>query len=258
MNKINEQVTPCCGPTDTCCEVHVLDGLPLPMIMVHGWFNDQRECFTAFLETLTPDEQGELFEAESRHLQAVKKKYEHLWKDGSFRALAERRKGAHKRVKLLSYGRFAYWAACVSNAVSQSGSLKALLQSLGTVEAAHEKFKPWFARKTWRSYPRVLNAAGAARLIARYDYLRPERRPLLTRGALRGAAILLDEQPPSKDMDTLEQEYQDEEKRTALEEKAAKYIDHCEDFSHHGKWKMEKGEDWLCNVVHKVWYPQHS
>ena len=56
---------------------------------------------------------------------------------------------------------------------------------------------------------RGLNAADAARLLARYGYLEPEARPLTA----RGAAILLDCQPSSKTIDQLELEYGEETTR---------------------------------------------
>ena len=60
---------------------------------------------------------------------------------------------------------------------------------------------------------RGLNAADAARLLARYGYLESEARPLTARGALRGAAILLDCQSSSKTIDQLELEYGEETTR---------------------------------------------
>ena len=126
------------------------------------------------------------------------------------------------------------------------------MESLSIVEAAHDRFKPWFYKTT---KVRNLNAADAARMLARYGYLKPEERPLLARGALRGAAILLNEEPPWKKTDTLEEEYQNEAKRVALEEKAAEYINNCEELLRFGQWKMEEGESWFCNVVHKERYP---
>ena len=102
---------------------------------------------------------------------------------------------------------------------------------------------------------RYLNMADAARILARYGYLEPERRPLLARGALRGAAILLNHEPRSKKSNELEQEYADEHRLICLEEKAAAYINDCEAFSQFGKWKMQEGESWFCEVVNKEWYP---
>ena len=112
-----------------------------------------------------------------------------------------------------------------------------------TVEEAHHKFNPWF----YSGNPtRGLNAADAARVLARYGYLRPESRPLLARGALRGAAIVLDGQPYSKNSNSLEREYAGEEKRVALEQKAANYIVESGNFS--GDFQMEEGESWFCEV----------
>ena len=89
---------------------------------------------------------------------------------------------------------------------------------------------------------RNLNAADAARILACYGYLQPEERPLLARGALRGAAILLNEEPPYKRVNKLEAEYQDESKRRGLEELAAEYINQNEELSQAGKWRMQEGE----------------
>ena len=79
---------------------------------------------------------------------------------------------------------------------------------------------------------------------------------MLARGALRGAAILLDHAPSSKGIDELEEEYQDESKRIALEEKAARYINDSEKLASYGEWKMEEGESWFCNEIHKKQYPE--
>ena len=119
--------------------------------------------------------------------------------------------------------------------------------NLRTVEEAHCRFKPWFYRS--RELIRGFNAADAARILARYGYLEPETRPLLARGALRGAAILLDGQPSSMSIDQLELEYGEETTRTALEKKAAEYIANSEEFS--GRFQMEEGESWLC-ALHKT------
>ena len=119
--------------------------------------------------------------------------------------------------------------------------------NLRTVEEAHCRFRPWFYRS--RELIRGLNAADAARTLARYGYLEPETRPLLARGALRGAAILLDGQPSSMSIDQLELEYGEEAARVALEKKAAEYIADSEEFS--GRFQMEEGESWLC-ALHKT------
>ena len=118
---------------------------------------------------------------------------------------------------------------------------------LRTVEEAHCRFKPWFYRN--RELIRGLNAADAARILAKYGYLEPESKPLLARGALRGAAILLDDQPYSKSIDQLEFEYGEETTRVALEKKAAEYIANSEEFS--GRFQMEEGESWFC-ALHKT------
>ena len=68
-------------------------------------------------------------------------------------------------------------------------------------------------------------------------------------GALRGAVILLDGQPCSKNIDQLEPEYGEETTRVALERRAAEYIANSGDFS--GRFQMEEGESWLC-ALHKT------
>lgn len=238
------------------CDIRVYDELPLPMIMVQGWFNDQHDCFRLFIEALTSEEQEQLFR-DQRHYETVKAKYKQLWDDGTFENHASRTPGVHKRIEQLSYGGrrtcFSFWAACLSKAIAEASDLETLLGQLGTVEAAHDKFKSWFKV---RQAPRALNAADAARILARYGYLQPEERPLLARGALRGAAILLNGDPPYMSVDKLDAEYQDESKRRRLEELAAAYINENEELKKAGKWLMQEGESWFCEVVHKVWYPE--
>ena len=237
-----------------CCDVRLYNGLPLTMIMLQGWFSDQHDCFKLFLGALTHGERLYIF-TEKPVLSSVKSKYKRLWDDGTFRNVSARKQGVHKVSGQLRYSWFSWWAACVSREVAKSGSLEALIHDLRTVEEAHDIFKPWFY-KTKRV--RNLNAADAARLLARYEYLEPEQRPLLARGALRGAAILLNDEPARKDRDKLEEEYQDSVKRVALEEKAARYIDNSPELMSIGKWRMEEGENWFCNVIHKVWYPEQQ
>ena len=222
------------------------------MMVLQGWFNDQYECFESFRQALTSEERSRLFTTDDC-LESVKTKYKQMWDAGEFKEIATHSEGVHKLPAQLSYSWFSWWAACVSRAVADSRGLDALLEGLGTVEAAHDRFKPWFY-KTRKI--RNLNAADAARILARYGHLEPEGRPLLTRGSLRGAAILLNDEPPWKDRDTLEAEYADESKRLSLEEKASEYIRDCRDLSRFGKWKMEEGESWFCNEVHKERYPE--
>src|SRR5436309_13418956 len=93
---------------------------------------------------------------------------------------------------MLGFGAFAWWATCVRRAVDEAGSLENLIAELRTVEAAHDRFKPWFVQGGRTKRPRILNAADAARLLADFGFLQPEQRPLLARGALRGAAIAVD------------------------------------------------------------------
>ena len=236
---------------DTDCDIRLYKDMTLPMIMLQGWFNDQHQCFRLFYQALSSEEEKQLFNTET-HLDSVKAIYKQLWDDGTFKESSRWGEGEHKQSDQLAYRWFSWWIACVSGAVAEAGSLGILLESLSIVEAAHDRFKPWFYKTT---KVRNLNAADAARMLARYGYLKPEERPLLARGALRGAAILLNEEPPWKKTDTLEEEYQNEAKRVALEEKAAEYINNCEELLRFGQWKMEEGESWFCNVVHKERYP---
>ena len=242
------------GEADPCCGMILYEGLPLPMVMVQGWFSDQYGCFELFFEQLSHQERTSLFVDEST-LESVKRKYQQLWADDQFRFCATDDRGVHKRVGQLDFRWFAYWASCVSRAAKQAGSLESLIRAAGTVEAAHDTFKPWFYRTR---KVRNLNAADAARLLARYGHLLPEERPLLARGSLRGAALLLNDEPYWKDVGRLEEEYQLESRRRALEEKAAEYITASEELSSAGEWRMEEGENWFCNVVHKRCFPEHT
>ena len=236
------------------CNLRIYKDLPLPMVVLQGWFNDQHKCFEAFFEALSDRQRKRLF-AESEVFDSVKETYKDMWSKGQFEKVAIRDKGMHRRFEHLAPTSgnlqwFLYWATCVFNEVD-AGGLDALVANLRTVEEAHRRFKPWFYR---RGGPiRGLNAADAARILARYGYLEPETRPLLARGALRGAAILLDRQPSSMRIDQLELEYGEETARAALEEKAAGYIADSEEFS--GRYHMEEGENWFCEDVHKKRYP---
>ncbi len=232
----------------TYSDVWMYKDMTLPMVMLQGWFNDQHDCFRVFYEGLTDEEQSNIFTSK-RHLDSAKARYKGLWDTGKFDTVASKGMGEHKLFDQLSYSNFSYWARCVSNAVTDEGSLEILLASLGTVEAAHDKLKPWFKTRKVRG----LNAADAARVLARYDYLRPEGRPLLARGALRGAVICLNREDAKKDVEELEREYADPSERLALEEKTAKFIRGHEELSAFGEWMMEEGESWFCNVVHKQW-----
>lgn len=232
------------------CDIPVYEGLPLPMIMVQGWFNDQNACFRLFLEFLTDEERAQLFH-DMNHLESVKTKYRQLYE--TFKQIAEKVEGPHKRPKQLWYGDFNYWTKCVFNEIAKANGLEALLGQLDTVEAAHDRFKPWF--KVNRA-PRSLNAADAARILACNGYLQPEERPLLARGALRGAAILVDNESQAQRVADLEEKYKDEEKRRRLEELAAAYINQDAELKRGGKWRMQGGESWFCEVVHKKWYPE--
>ena len=39
-------------------------------------------------------------------------------------------------------------------------------------------------------------------------------------------------------------------------ELAAAYINGDEELRKAGKWRMQEGESWFCEKVHKVWYPE--
>ena len=238
--------------TDSYCNLRIYESIPLSVMILQGWFNDQYECFELFLQALNFEERSGYVTSDSS-LASVKTKYKQMWDSGEFKKIATHGQGVHKQPGQLSYSWFSWWTGCVSRAVADSGGMGALLQGLGTVEAAHDRFKPWFYKT---KKVRNLNAADAARILARYGHLQPERRPLLARGSLRGAAILLNDEPTWKDRDTLEAEYADESARLLLEEKAARYIRDCSALSRFGKWKMEEGESWFCNEIHKERYPE--
>ena len=227
------------------CDIPIYGDLLLPMVMLQGWFNDQHKCFDMFVDALSDRQRQSLF-ADKETLDSVKDIYKSMWLSGEFKKMAVWDEGVHRRFDHLVFSSrkrrgFAYWVTCVFNEVG-TGSLEAFVCNLRTVEEAHSKFIPWFYRSS--ELIRGLNAADAARILARYGYLEPEARPLLARGALRGAAILLDGQPPSKCMDELEREYGQAATRVALETKAAECIANSEDFA--GRFQMEEGESWFC------------
>ena len=143
---------------DTLCSIFIYKDMKLPMIMLQGWFSDQHECFKLFIQTLTTEEETLLFDNEAI-LKSVKEKYRQMWTGRQFRDVSRQREGEHKQLGQLAFKDFAYWAACVSGTGADAGSLEELLESLGTVEAAHDRFKLWFykTRKV-----RNLNAADAA------------------------------------------------------------------------------------------------
>ena len=235
------------------CDIRKYADLSISMVMLQGWFNDQYDCFELFFEQLTCDERLHIF-TDEECLESAKDTYKELWYGGALKKVGRRYVGEHKRLKQLTPGNmryrrrgFSYWATCVFSEAYDSGGLGKLLQILGTVEQAHCKFKPWFYSS---DIVRGLNAADAARILARYGYLQPESRPLLARGAHRGTAIVLDDQPHSKTIVDLDGEYGDEMKRTTLEQKAALHIDNSGHFS--GKFRMEEGESWFCSVQ-KAW-----
>ena len=216
------------------------------MIMLQGWFNDQRRCFKLFVCKLDDGQRLHLFTDENVR-ESVKEIYKDMWPE--FKEVENDDQGVHKRFDHLRYaggtGRgFAYWIACVFGEVGKAGSLDKLLDDLGTVEQAHSIFKRWFYKTG--GLVRGLNAADAARILARYGYLEPEKRPLLARGALRGAAIRLDGQSRYRSINWFERKYGDESSRVELEEKAAEYIASSERFK--GAFQMEMGESWFCRM----------
>ena len=238
----------CSAKSEQCCDISTYDNLPLPMVMLRGWFNDQCKCFELLYELLSDDEQKYLFTAKAE-LESVKRKYNRLWRSFSYYRVAQKNKGEHKQLGQLKYASFERWADCVFYAVAEKGSLETLLENIGTVEVAHDVFKYWFYEKPTKL--RYLNVADAARILARYGYLEPETRPLLARGALRGAAICLDGESTWKSKDMLEQKYAKESELVSLEERAADFINNSAKFSCFGIWKMEEGENWFCEVVNK-------
>ena len=232
------------------CDIRIYKDLSLQTAVLQGWFNDQYKCFELFLEALSDRQLQSMF-VEKEIFESAKETYRDMWSNGQFEKVAIRDIGVHRRLEhLVPSSRkrrgFSYWATCVFGEVG-AGGLEALMGNLRTVEEAHCRFKPWFYRS--RELIRGLNAADAARILARYGYLEPEARPLLARGALRGAAILLDNQPSSKSIDQLELVYGEETTRVALEKKAAEYIANSEEFS--GRFQMEEGESWFC-ALHKT------
>ena len=216
------------------------------MVLLQGWFNDQYKCFEMFVEALSDRQRRSLF-SDRDILDSAKGIYRDMWMNGKFEKVAVRDVGVHRRFDHLVFSSskrrgFAYWVTCVFGEAEADG-LGVFVANLRTVEKAHSKFKPWFYRS--RGLIRGLNAADAARILARYGYLEPEKTPLLARGALRGAAILLDGRPSSWCIDRLEREYGQEATRVALEKRASEYIANCEDFS--GRFQMEEGESWFCS-----------
>ena len=232
-----------CSKTNPDFDLPIYKDIPLPMVMVQGWFNDQIPCFELFRQKLTDKEQAQLFTTE-RNLESVNRKYLKLWGDGGFSRKVTKDQGAHKWLPHLNPKHFGFWTERVLKEIDSYGGLKAMLDNLGTVEAAHDRFKRFY--KTRRV--RILGAADTARLFAKFGHLIPEERPLLARGALRGAAILLGGACPENNTDAIEREYRQEYKRVELEKEAASYIDATEELVCFGKWKMEKGESIFCEL----------
>ena len=231
------------------CDISIYKELPLSMVMLQGWFNDQRRCFELFVCRLDDNQRARLF-TDQNVRDSVKEIYKDMWRGEEFHRLAIENHGEHRKLVQLSYpgqgGRvgFAYWITCVFREVEKVGSLEAFLEETGTVEVAHSIFKRWFYKS--KDLVRGLNAADSARILARYGYLKPEERPLLARGALRGAAIHLDGQPRNRRIHWFENEYADEIRRVELEEKAAEYIANSDRFK--GEFQMEMGESWFCRI----------
>ena len=229
------------------CDIPIYKDLPLSMVILQGWFNDQRKCFKLFARRLDDNQCLHLF-TDQNVRDSVKEIYKDMWNREEFHRVAIENQGEHRKLAHLSYpgekGRvgFAYWITCVFREIKKVGSLEELMEEIGTVEKAHSIFKRWFYKN--KDLVRGLNAADAARILARYKHLRPEQRPLLARGALKGAAIHLDGQPSSRKIDWFEGQYSDEARRVALEEKAAEYITNSSQFK--GKFQMEMGESWFC------------
>ena len=202
-----------------------------------------------FVRRLDDNQRFHLFTDE--HVRdSVKEIYKDMWRGEEFHMVAIENQGEHRKLVHLSYpgqgGRvgFAYWITCVFREVEKAGSLEALLEETGTVEDVHSIFKRWFYKS--KELVRGLNAEDAARILARYGYLKPEQRPLLARGAIRGAAIHLDNQPGNRRIDWFERKYADEAGRLELEEKAAEYILKSARFK--GEFQMELGESWFCRI----------
>ena len=232
------------------CDIRVYKVLPLPIVVLQRWFNDQYRCFELFLETLSDRQRQGLF-VDRKVFESAKDTYRGLWPSGRFENAAIRDAGGHRRLShLVPSSRkrrgFFYWTTCVFREAS-AVVLEALMGNLRTVEEAHGNFKPWLYRSC--KLIRGLNSADAARILARYGYLEPETRPLLARGALRGAAISLDGQSSSKSIDQLELEYGEEATCMALEMRAAEFIANSKDFF--GRFQIEEGESWFY-ALHKT------
>jgi hypothetical protein len=214
----------------------------LPLLFLQSWFNDQVACFEIFLRTI-PQGLDESWWESSDNLDAIKDHYRSLSNRISETATDDG--GEHKRPGQLTFPAFAWWATRASRAAIQAGSLTSLVERAACVEDAHTLFKPWFVPGGKVRAPRILNAADAARLLSESGYLRPEERPLLARGALRGAALLEGKRPPS--IQSAEGMYPNEGTRTALEERMAAYA--------RDRWGVDvplaRFENELCEVLHK-------
>ena len=219
-------------------------GESLAILMLRAWFNDQTQCCEYFLSSLDPATREE-WTSSSQQLESLKSHYRSC--SSGFDQKAKQRMGEHKCLSMLRFGNFAWWAKCVFRAGQEIGSLDRFIENLGTVECAHECFKPWFVPGGNVKSPRLLNAADAARKLADHGFLRREQRPLLARGALRGAAISVDDVKP-RNTDHAEEIYREEDARRALEERAAEYIK-----ERFGKsTRMDLAENWFCEVAHKT------
>lgn len=224
----------------TCPVLEVHPGESLSKTMLRAWFNDQTQCCEYFFSSLD-SATGEGWTSSNEQLESLKNHYRSC--SSGFDQRAIQRKGEHKRLGMLKIGNFAWWVACVVRAVQETGSLEQLMENLGTVESAHECFKPWFVTGGKTNLARVLNAADAARILANHGFLRREQRPLLARGALRGAAISVDDVKP-RNPDDAEEIYREEDARKALEKRAAQYIK--EKFGN--STRMDLAESWFCEI----------
>ena len=240
-NELEQTWKHLCSTASPCIDLPIYEDIPLPMVMVQGWFYDQCECFELLRQELTDEEQNQLFTSK-KHLKSVIAKSKPLWE--KIKNKASRVKGLHRHQGILRYEYFCFWIEQVYMIQYEAGGLETMVRNLGTVEAAHDKFKEFYKTNPVR----ILNAADTARLLARCDYLEPEKRPLLTSGALWGAAILLGGECPENNTDAIEREYRQEYKLVELEKEAASYIDATEELACFGKWKMEIGESIFCKL----------
>ena len=77
-------------------DIRIYKDLPLPMVVLQGWFNDQHRCFEMFIEVLSDRQRQSLF-ADREVLDSVKDTYRGMWSNGQFKKVAIRDKGVHRR-----------------------------------------------------------------------------------------------------------------------------------------------------------------